>query len=179
RTSGAVHDAITGWFEQGGILGQDVPAAANTWTVFPVVGGQEGTVARFKLHVDNAAFAVAVFGEKVTSHWLRTHIGNPFTKDEDGNPVWLTTDATDRLFDQRTLLYATGTEELPCGYWPRVHTNEQNETTSAPVTGKHLDDAGFPYRCYDSPLLWVAVYALDDATIKAGRVMWQQIEEGF
>lgn len=179
RTSGAIHDAITGWFEQGGILGQDIEADANEWTVFPVVGGQEGTVAKIRGQVDTAAYAMAVFGEKVTPQWLRTHIGNPFTRDADGNPVWLTSDQTDRLFEARTLLYATGTTELPCGYWPKRHTNEENETTAAPITGVHVDDAGFPYRCYDSPLLWVCIYPLQAGTIKAGRWMWQQIEEGF
>lgn len=179
RTSAAVHDAITGWFEQGGILGQDLSAAANTWTVFPLVGGQEGTVAKFDLTVDTSAYAVAVFGEKVTPQWLRTHIGNPFTKDADGNTVWLTSTQTDKLFNQRTLLYATGTTEEPCGYWPKRHTKEdQSGLTSAPITGRHVDDGGFPYRCYDSPLLWVAVYPLQAGTIKAGRIMWQQIEEG-
>lgn len=178
RTSGAVHDALIGWFEHGGMLGADVSADANDWTVFPVVGGQEGTVAKLRLNVDNASFAVAVFGEKVTPAWLRSNIGDPFAVDGDGNSIWLTNGQQAKLYTQRTLLYAAGTPEEPCGYWPKRHTNDDGDTTAAPVTGIHVDDGGFPYRCYGDPLLWVAVYPLDDATVKSGRIMWEQIEEG-
>lgn len=124
-----------------------------------------------------------MFGEKVTRQWLATHIGDPFDVDADGNPVWFTSGQQNKLFAQRTLLYAAGTPEEPCGYWPKRHTNDAGDTTAAPITGVHIDDGGFPYRTYgddvNSGLLWVCVYALDDATVKAGRIMWQQIEEGF
>ena len=185
RSSGAVHDAIVGWFEQGGKLGQDIPVEAGKWKVFPVVGGQEGTVAKLRLRVkttggDGVAFYAAVFGEKVTAKWLTAHVPDPTAKDADGNYAWLTTSQEDRLFNQRVLLAAYGTEEEPGGYWPYHHTNpDTGEATSRQPTGVLLDDSGFAYRCYGQPLLWVAVYALADAEVKAGRIMWQQIEEGF
>ncbi len=180
RASAATHDATIGWFEHSGKLPQDVPVTANTWNRFAVVGGQEGTVARFRLKVDTAAFAVAVLAVERTEAWMNRHAADPLTPDADGNYVWDTNDVLQEMVDDRRVLYAAGTEAEPCGYGSKRHTNDAGETTDAPITGVHRTDSSFSFRCYDDePLLYIFVYPLDDATVKAGRVMWIQIEEGF
>lgn len=178
RASGATHDAIIGWDEHSGFLGQDVPVTANQWNRYAIFGGQEGTVARLRIEVDTAAFAVAILGVERSTQFLERHAPDPMTKDADGNYVWATNATLKKMLDNRQILYVAGTDEEPCGYYPKRHTNDADETTAAPVTGVHVDDGGFPYRC-EKLLFWVFIYPLSSGTVKSGHQIWAQIEEGF
>ena len=181
RTSGQVHDVITGWFEHGGLLPQDFPVTANQWNVFRFVGGQEGLIAKFVLDIETAAYSGALFGAEVTPQWLETHIGDPFVVDEDGNPVWMTTSQQNFLFNQRRLLHAFGTTEEPGGYSPKRHTNPiTGATTDAPITGVYRNSTGFQFRCFsDEPLIYAGIYPLQDGVVKSGRIAWEQIEDSI
>lgn len=178
RTSAATHDAIIGWFKQGGILPQDVPVTANQWSKMAVVGGQEGTVAKIRIKIPGVAFAVAVTGAERSVEFFERHIPDPFAVDGEGLTKWETNDTLADMIEDRRILYVAGTTEEPCGYKPKRHTNDAGDTTTAPITGLHIDTGGFSYRCEGSPLLWVYIYPLDDGTVQSGRIMWQQIEEG-
>ena len=168
RASGQIKDAIDGWDEVGGLLGSRVTVPAHEWTVFEVVAGQEGTVARLALETSpNAEFAVGVFGKKVPAGRLARLVGNPLT--EAGSEKW-SDEGVRRDLDDHLLLYAAGDHDDPCGYFPRSKTGDH------PLTGRWKDDAGFSYRTFAQKVLYVAVYADRDTAIPAGRVMWPQLE---
>lgn len=94
RASSEVKDSITEWDEVGGVLYDDVDLQRG-WNVIPVVAGQEGTVSRIRLIVQDLEtsggdiaiqgreFACAVFGKKVTPKRLRALIGNPLAASPD------------------------------------------------------------------------------------------------
>jgi hypothetical protein len=96
RASSQVKDSIDVWDEVGGVLYGDVSLRPG-WNVIPVVAGQEGTVSRLRLIVQDVAedegeiaiqgreFACAVFGRKVTPKRLRTLIGNPLSASPDSS----------------------------------------------------------------------------------------------
>lgn len=88
RASTELKDSITEWDEVGGVIYDDVDLRPG-WNVIPVLAGQEGSVSRIKVIVQDVTgsggnvtiqgreFAVAVFGKKVTPARLRHLIGNP------------------------------------------------------------------------------------------------------
>lgn len=96
RASSQVKDSVTEWDEIGGVLYGDVNLRPG-WNVVPVVAGQEGSVSRLRLLVQDVAadeddvvihgreFACAVFGRAVTPKRLRTLIGNPLAASPDSN----------------------------------------------------------------------------------------------
>jgi hypothetical protein len=178
RASGEIKDAVDGWYNVGGLLYDNVVVPGNRWTVFPVVAGQEGTVARLLLNTaPNAEFVVAVFGRGVAGRLpqrLTRLVGNPLT--EAGTKKWEDEGVRNTLDRSNYLLYAAGSNEQPCGYWPK--TKATGEEDPNPLTGKWKDDAGFSYYTFAQPVLYVAVYADRDTVIPAGRIMWPQLEAG-
>jgi len=151
RASGEIKDAIDGWDEVGGLLGDNVTVPGHRWTIFEVVAGQEGTVARLSLRTNpNAEFVCAVFGRvfdaDAMEKRLRRRVGNPLTK--RGSKKWEDEDVRDDLDANNFLLYVAGSNEDPCGYYPKhkrpevVITDEANPdydpTADTDSTG--LDD---------------------------------------
>jgi hypothetical protein len=178
RASGEIKDAIDGWDEVGGLLGDNVTVPGHRWTIFEVVAGQEGTVARLRLRTNpNAEFVCAVFGRvfdtDAMEKRLTRRVGNPLT--EAGSKKWEDEDVRDDLDDNNFLLYVAGSNEDPCGYYPKHKTD--GETTN-PLTGRWKDDAQFGYRTFAQPVLYVAMYADRDTVVPAGRIMWPQLEAG-
>lgn len=173
RSSSFVKDAVTEFDEIGGTsTDQQLDAG---WNVFPVVAGQEGTIARLRIRTQlPVEFVVAVFGRRVGPKWLASQVANPLTA--AGSKRWEDEAVRNRL-DAKILLYAAGNDEQPGGYSP-----SQKATTSdpgGPLTGRFDDDAGFGYRTFDqSCILWVAVYAAAATTLQGGRIMWPQLEAG-
>lgn len=96
RASTELKDSITEWDEVGGVVYDDVDLQPG-WNVIPVVAGQEGSVSRIRVLIQDLAggdgeiaiqgreFAVAVFGKKVTPARLRHLIGNPLAASPDSS----------------------------------------------------------------------------------------------
>lgn len=172
RASTMQKDAIGEWDAVGGTVPKiELPGAQ--WTVFPVVAGQEGTVRRLRLNLDdaNAEYAVAIFGRRIGAKRLNHLVGNPLSTSAKAR--WSQESVRDRLDDRYLLLYAAGDDTQPCGYYPKTKGD-----TGAVLNGRWQDDAGFSYRTFDQPVLWVAIYPDRDSHLRAGRIMWNQLEAG-
>jgi hypothetical protein len=66
--------------EVGGQVFNTVNCPGNQWTVFPVLAGQAGSVARVRVKTsdDEAEFVVAITAQKTTAAFWRSKVGNPF-----------------------------------------------------------------------------------------------------
>jgi len=65
--------------EVGGQIFNTIVCPADEWTVFPVLAGQAGSVARVRLHTSNneAAFALAITARKTSPGSWQHAVGNP------------------------------------------------------------------------------------------------------
>lgn len=164
--------------EHFGQLGQRVALEGNKWNIIPVIVGQHGQVNRVDLRTvnDEAEFAVAFFSREVTRKRLNRRIGNPLTTGSES--VWETSSIQD-WFDSRVLLYASGDGKQPCGYFPRRHRDDDGDVTDAPITGRHLDDATWPYICAagSAVLIYMAIYPDRDCTLQRGQILWPQLDD--
>lgn len=164
-----------------GRLFQALELEGDEWNVFPMPAGQTGTINR--VHVElvsaKAAFAMAITAEKITPAEWRRRIGNPLAAVGDGEDQWWEKDKNNGLFRNRTMLYAAGTADQPCGYWPRKHTNAAGDTTAADITGEWLYDNPIPYITgpYDQGVVWVAIYPDRDTKVKAGQLLYAQEDD--
>lgn len=175
RSSIMNKDSILEWDNLGGTT-PAIPLKGRQWNVFPVVAGQEGTIARLKMQVNpHREFVVAVFGRKLGPGVLAKNIGNPLTK--EGSKRWekVTGEGASELKLKRLMLYVAGNDESPCGYYPG---QKPEGGGGAGLTGRWEDDAGFGYRTYDDYSLWVAIFPGGDCTLRGGRIMWNQAEAG-
>lgn len=206
RSSTIQKDSIGEWDEIGGLLGNDV-LLEKGWNVFPVVAAMEGTIAKIRLVIQpEREFACAVFGDKVGPNYLNGLIPRPLTA--AGTKMWHS--KRDEL-QEHEFLYAAGTNEDPCGYYPgKRHTKERQVEETNPdydpsadanntgsddtkiqtvtitetygnVTGRHVDEAGFAYRSVDRTQVHIAVWVGAEgagAKVRAGRVLWPQLEAG-
>jgi hypothetical protein len=165
--SAQTKDVVNEWDDVGGKI-STVSVPSQTWTVFPVIAGQEGQVTRLHLNTNpNAAFAVAIFGRKITSGQLTRLVGSPMT--EAGQAKWSNAAIRKQLDDTFVLLYVAGDSAQPCGYYPG------SLASSSPLTGEWRDYAGFPYYGLDGPELFVAIFADRATSLAAGRIMWDQV----
>lgn len=176
RGSQMQKDSMITWDEIGGTIDNSIELEADKWTVFPVLAGQEGTIARLRLKTTNPAeYVVAMFGKAIGPGKLQARIGNPLTP--AGSKRWENEAIRNKLDRENILLYVAGNDESPCGYFPKSKSPE-DETPKAELTGRWDDDAGIPYRTFKHPVIYVAVYADRNTRIKPGRIMWPQLEEG-
>jgi hypothetical protein len=172
-------DSIGIWDEVGGLLGDNVKMDANTWTVFPIVAGQEGTVRYLRIITNPfAQFVTAVFGDVIYEERLASMIGNPLTK--AGTKKWSIQSVRDELVKTNNLLYVAGDYQNPCGYYPKQKSGEDDagNPVSAPLTGQWQDEAGFSYHTTEHPVLYVAVYVDRNTVVPRSRIMWNQLEAG-
>lgn len=177
RSSKTVRD-IQPWHWKAGIVSRKVTCPADTWTVLPVFAGATGTLSRLRIDLEvNTEFCMAIFANRVGRKLLNGRIGNPFPVDADGETVW-SDPAKQAFFEDRLLVYSAGSNEQPCGYWPKKHTNRDRATTSNPLTGVWQDDASFGYFTSDIPALWVAIYPKAATSLKRGRILRAQLEPG-
>lgn len=168
-----------------GRLQQKITLPGDKWTAFPVPAGQSGQINRVHIQLVNAAaaFAMVILGEgrsdEQVAKQLNRRIDNPLAAVADGAEAWFEKDSNAGWFRDRTLLYAAGTHDQPCGYWPRKHTNAAGNTTSAAVTGEWIYDSPFPYLTgtYAPGVVWVAIYPDRDTHIKAGQILWAQEDD--
>lgn len=178
RASTMLHDSITEWDEFGGRIPK-IRLPGSQWTVFPVVAGQAGIVQKLMLRTEAPTeYVVAVFGKRIYPSRLQRLVGNPLTK--RGSRRFNREDVLDQLDAQNVLLYVAGSDENPCGYYPKAKTAEGDESIdgtffeAAPLTGRWEDEAGFSYHTFADPVLYVAIYPANDTTIPAGRIMENQ-----
>jgi hypothetical protein len=190
RSSTISKDGLGEWDEIGGLLDSRVSLNGGTWNVFPVVAGQEGTVSRLRFQLTNPdEFAMTISGRKISAKRLNHLVPRPlaYTRNDHGTvevgddtelePWYERAHVRDVLRD-KFLLYAAGTHDEPCGYAPARKTRDDGDPTGEPATGLHVDDAGFSYRTFSEPVLWVAIWVSGANAVQAGRVMWNQLEVG-
>lgn len=163
--------------ENFGILHHKVALDGNKWNVFPVIAGQSGQVNKIDLRMtDGVEYAVAAFSVKMTRKRLARKVGNPLTTADES--VWETSDIQD-WFDDELLLYAAGDGKQPCGYGRRRKLDDAGNRTSAPLTGRFIDAATWPY--YHAPgtavLIYVAIYPDRDCVLKRGQILWPQLDD--
>jgi hypothetical protein len=176
RASDTVKDSIDFWDEVGGIVSGDRELEAG-WNIIEVVAGQEGTVSRLRTVVQSGGdlviqgheYAIAVFGKSITAARLDHLIPAPLTT--VGTKAW-ETQAVRSVLDNKWQVFSAGTVDEPCGYGAGRKTDDDT------LTGLHVDDAGFSYRTDREPLLYLAVWVGEPATLLGGRVMWNQLEAG-
>jgi peptidoglycan hydrolase-like protein with peptidoglycan-binding domain len=163
--------------EDFGILFNKVHLDGGKWNVFPVIAGQHGQVGKVDLRmVDGAEYAVAAFSKKITRRRLHRKVGDPLTTADES--VWETSDIQD-WYDDGLLLYAVGDGKQPCGYGRRRKLNDNGDPTGAPLTGRFIDFATWPY--YHAPetavLIYMAIYPDRDCTLKRGQILWAQLDD--
>lgn len=150
----------------------------GNWTVFPVVAKQAGTIEKIHMQLSPAReFVMAVFGRKISPGRLRRVTNAPLTK--AGRKRWTEENVYDKLNRDHVVLYVAGSDEDPCGYFPKRKSEEED---APPLTGRWEDDASFPFVTFQNEtnrgsVLWVAVWVGDDATLRGGRIMWPSAED--
>jgi hypothetical protein len=154
------------------------------WNAFPVPAGQAGTINRIHVQLTNskAAFGMVILAEGhgagQVERELARRIGDPLAAVPDGTDAWWEKDSNANWFRNRDrgLLYAAGTHDQPCGYWPKKHTDAQGNTTGAPITGEWIYDPQVSYLTgvYQPGVVWVAIWPDRDCTVKAGQLLWAQ-----
>lgn len=162
-----------------GKLYQDVRIRGGRWNQFAVVLGQQGTVGRTDILLQNLAteYCVVVFARKIDPARLQKLVGNPFQLDDNGQTAW-EHQSTQFLQDKRVMLYLVGEGQQPAGYgWKKgyfIDTDGTLKRTPNPLTGQHLDDSSWPYVTAPStsPLGWVAIYPRRSATVRRGRLFY-------
>lgn len=181
RSSTIVKDTIGEWDEFAGFLAQDVDLVEG-WNEFQVIAAKEGTAAKLRIVLETPAeFACMVFGGQVTAEWANAQLPRPLT-----NYGTKQLETKRDALDDRGLLYAAGTKDEPCGYWPNrkvetefdAETDDEIDTITNTPTGKHVDDGGFAYRSANRTELTVLVWVAAENRIPLGRVLWAQQESG-
>lgn len=176
RASQMSKDRIT-YDEVGGIIDDAVACEADSWTVFPVVASQAGSIQRLRIELGNPCeFAMAVFGKRIRPRKLRDMVGNPLLR--EAKTRWDNETVRRKLENDYVMLYAAGSNDDPCGYYPK----NKSENPNADVTGIWKDDAGFDYVSFHNEsdpgsVLWVAVWTEQNTKIVPGRIMWPLSEE--
>jgi hypothetical protein len=173
RSSGRINDVVSEWDSIGGVLPDDIDIQGGRWTVIGIPAGQEGTIQRIRILLDNPCeYAVALFGKKIEAKKLNNRIGNPLSPSDKAN--WLDENILNDLDDNHFMLERWGDDEQPCGYWP-VAKSAGGSLHSA---GKFEDGAPIQYYAFDDASLWLAIYPAQDTTILAGRILRNQLEAG-
>lgn len=163
--------------EVGGTI-QPVALAGGKWTVFPVVAKQAGTIEKIRMRVSPAReFVVAVFARYISPGRLRQVTNAPLT--EAGRKRWTEESIYDRLNRDHVVLYVAGSDEDPCGYFPKRKSEEDTPPT---LTGRWEDDASFDFVTFMNDtdrgsVLWVAVWVPTATTLTGGRIMWPSAED--
>jgi peptidoglycan hydrolase-like protein with peptidoglycan-binding domain len=158
--------------EIGGKVWTTVDCPANTWTVFPVVAGQSGSISRVRVQVTSSsetAFALGITAIETSGEWWSQKLPDPLAAGawDDNWRIQKEIDAA------RALLGFWGDDESPAGYSPHVKADGWGKT------GLLLDDGGFDYHTFDQPVAWFAIHPDDDCKIEPQRVLWSVLEAGM
>jgi len=133
---------------------------SNLWSVIRVPFGSYGSVVRTEITTTTPReFSVAVFDRPITAAALLGLVGNPLTAED--NP-W--SEAGDEL-DAAGMLMSWGWYQQPAGYYPGEYADPNGET-SAPLTGRMVDDASWDYASTQAPWLWVALIASESCYVE-------------
>lgn len=176
RASTLTKDSIGPWDDISGLIDTRVRLKGNRWTVFPVVAGEEGEVRSLRIRTNpDERFAMAIFGREISEEWIRDRVPAPLSN--GGSERW-DKPAIRAAMDRKVLLYTAGQYQARLGYWPGTETGDDGDPSGDPVTGKWEDDSGFSFHTFKEPVLYVAIWVEDDTALPAGRLMWNQLEEG-
>jgi hypothetical protein len=176
RQSGMQKDAYIEWDEISGVLDDSVHLEGDTWNVIPVLAGQGGTVRHIRIALDSdVRFSVSVTARSIRAARMNHLVPAPLT--EAGSERWDKQWVRNAL-DDRGWVYQAGKFEQRCGYWPGVETGDDGDPSGDPINGQWQDDAGFGYHTFAEPVLYVAIWPEADCRLRAGRIMWNQLEAG-
>lgn len=164
--------------EVGGKVFSKVHCPADQWTVFPVIAGQAGSVEKVRLQTSNiqTQFVLVITALKVGPGYLASRFGNPF---DDIHSKFESEAVQEAVDSERAILGLWGTNELPCGYYPGQHTNDDGTESADPVTGLFMDEGGFDYHTFDHPVVYFGIYPEDACDIAPQRVLWPNLEAGL
>lgn len=175
RGSSMNKDHFIEFDEVGGIIDESVALTAG-WNHFPVLAGQAGTVEKIRIETyPPTEFVVSVSAREISDNRMTHLVPNPLT--EAGSERWETPWVRNQLED-RVWLESWGGYHQPCGYGSRRKYNDNDELTGAPLTGVFEDAAGIGYHTFAEPVLYVAIWAESACRVRAGRIMWPQLEAG-
>lgn len=160
------------WF---GKLYQDVDLVGGQWNTVELVMGQSGTVNRTDIRVTNTAteFCVAVFAHPITADRLNAIAGDPFSVDGDGLTTW-EHEWAQTYFDRNLLLYVAGQGAQPGGYGWKKGYDENGDRTANPLIGTLVDASTWSYISDPTTdcTVHVAIYPLDDCTLRRGQLFY-------
>jgi hypothetical protein len=123
------------------------------WTVWPVPVSEIGIVAKLRFWTTGpvAKFAVSIWGREITANQIASKVPHPL---DESNPF----DVGDAWLEDRAFIDNWGELDQAAGYGMLgAETNSDGSTST--LTGRLIDDQGFPYVSAVSPWLWVAVYS--------------------
>lgn len=150
------------------------------WNIFPVIGGQQGQVNRIDVRLtDDIEFAMCVLSKDKSEKWLTHRVPHPLDGGPDDNEgPWDVADVQ-ALIDDKTFLYVCGDGADPLGYGSKHKYGRLGNRTSAPLIGRHLDDAPWPYiaAAHTSVLEYVCIYVESATSVKQGRLMYPQLND--
>lgn len=166
--------------ENFGWIDRKIPLKGGQWNRFPVIGGQQGQVNRVDVRLaDDVEFSMVVLSKMKSERWMHSKVPNPLSGGPDDNEgPWETADIQD-LLDDKTILYASGEGADPCGYGSKHKYGRAGTRTSAPLIGRHLDDAPWPYiaAAHTAVIEWVMIYVPSDTAVKKGRIVYPQLND--
>lgn len=163
-TAGQIQsDSVTYDAESPGGIMPRHPVFSNLWDVRKIPMGAYGDIVKTDFRTtDNArAFSLAVFGKSITAAQLLSIVGNPLTTSANESP-W--DEHADELAGY-AMIQAWGWNQQPAGYSPRSKTNPGG-ATSAPITGRLLDETSFTYASSQVPWIWVATIATNSCYVE-------------
>jgi peptidoglycan hydrolase-like protein with peptidoglycan-binding domain len=160
-----------------GILDRAVRLKGGRWNIIPVIAGQHGQVNRTRLQTINpkSELAAAAFSVHMTEKRLDRRVGNPLVTTAES--VWEKESLQD-WFDDDVILWAIGDGKQPGGYSPRRHRDDDNNVTTAPITGRLTDPESWPFifAAHTAVIVYLAIYPKRDTTLKKGRILWPQLD---
>lgn len=163
--------------ENFGELDRNVHLEGGKWNKIPMIVGQQGQVNRIDMDTTPAAeYAIAIVGKNISVSHMTHKVGNPLTTGDES--VWETADIQD-WFDDRIILLADGDGKQPCGYGRRRKLNDAGNRSTAPLTGRYLNDENFTYYCaaHTEVLVYLFIWPDRDCTLKRGKLLYCQLDD--
>lgn len=167
------NDRLTTWNPEFGLIDDRVRLTPG-WNHFEVPVGQAGTLEKIRIETNPPTeFVASVSAREISDARMAHLVPNPLS--EAGTERWETPWVRDAL-ESRVWLDSWGEYNQPAGYSPRKKTTDNNEPTGAPLTGVLEDASPLGFHTFSEPVLYVAIYVTEACTVKAGRIMWIQME---
>lgn len=172
RRAPSSRDTTSPWVDWMGRINDTVLIPG--WNVIQVPAGQAGTIAAIRLHVEGPwiEYATLVTIREVTQADLNERIPDPLAAVAEGDEFWWEERA--EWLEGRLWLYASGTYDEPCGYWPH--------RKSGVLTGDHRDHGSWPFATkFEAPVLYLSIFNPTDAPawLRGGQALEANVELGL